>query len=118
MNYRDLLMDPRWQKKRLEILQARGFKCENCFDETTTLHVHHRYYISHRKPWLYPDFCYQVLCTSCHDVIHHDQKCEVVPHFDWEIGLDHFGERVYGMSFDELTEADYRSAHGLPPIKK
>jgi len=55
MKYSDLLKDPRWQKKRLEILQRDEFSCQICFDTKSTLHVHHRRYISDCKPWEYPE---------------------------------------------------------------
>ena len=28
--YSDKLKSPKWQKKRLEVLNLRGFKCEKC----------------------------------------------------------------------------------------
>jgi len=39
--YRRKLADPRWQKKRLEILERDGFECNSCGDSSTELHVHH-----------------------------------------------------------------------------
>lgn len=65
-NYADLLKDPRWQRKRLEVLQRAGWMCEECGDHTTTLHVHHRQYLKGRNPWDYPDELLQVLCEKCH----------------------------------------------------
>ena len=32
-NYSKLLQSPKWQKKRLEIMNLRGFKCEECGEE-------------------------------------------------------------------------------------
>jgi hypothetical protein len=40
MSYADLLKDPRWQKKRLEVLESNGWACEACGSATKTLHVH------------------------------------------------------------------------------
>ncbi len=111
-DYSEILKDPRWQRKRLEVLQAKEFTCEDCGDTENTLHVHHRYYIGHRLPWNYPDFCYQVLCKDCHESINHDQGCEVAPFMPWEVGLNHFGERVYEMSYDELVDRDLDQANG------
>jgi hypothetical protein len=66
-SYTELLKDPRWQKKRLEVMQSRNFACEECGDESSTLHVHHGCYIKGRKPWEYEDEFYHLLCESCHE---------------------------------------------------
>lgn len=65
--YHELLKDPRWQKKRLEIMQRDGFKCCMCGGEKSTLNVHHKYYIFEREPWNYPDNLLVTLCESCHE---------------------------------------------------
>ena len=44
MEYAEKLKDPRWQKKRLEILERDAWVCQKCFDTKSTLHVHHRIY--------------------------------------------------------------------------
>lgn len=66
MTYAEKLKDPRWQKKRLEILQRDGFACRVCFDTTTTLHVHHKFYKRGANPWDYPDESLITLCAECH----------------------------------------------------
>lgn len=68
-SYFDLLKSPHWQKKRLEILEAADFLCEECRDGESTLHVHHTYYGKGRKPWEYEDCFFQVLCEKCHQKI-------------------------------------------------
>lgn len=65
--YSKKLLDPRWQKKRLEILSRDEFKCQSCGDETNTLHVHHRMYIQGREPWEYDDKQLITLCWVCHE---------------------------------------------------
>lgn len=70
MNYTELLKDPRWQKKRLEIMQRDGFACALCMDETSTLHVHHKKYKSGCAPWEYEDKYLITLCDSCHGKQH------------------------------------------------
>jgi len=67
MSYKDDLKDPRWQKKRLEILERDGWKCRGCGDKTTTLHVHHQYYQHGSKPWEYPSCTLITLCEDCHE---------------------------------------------------
>jgi hypothetical protein len=65
MTYSEKLRDPRWQKKRLEVLSRNGFKCEACDSTENTLHVHHCYYMK-ADPWDYPDSAYKCLCEECH----------------------------------------------------
>lgn len=64
--YYEMLQDPRWQKKRLEVLQAADFKCGDCGAGDRTLHVHHMYYERGKKPWEYPDVALRSLCEDCH----------------------------------------------------
>jgi hypothetical protein len=61
------LRDPRWQKKRLEILARDEWACRMCFDKDTTLHVHHRVYVKGAEPWDYPDENFLTLCKPCHE---------------------------------------------------
>lgn len=64
--YTEKLLDPRWQRKRLEILGRDNFICQGCCDTENTLHVHHRYYIAGREPWDYPPEILVTLCKDCH----------------------------------------------------
>lgn len=66
MMYIDLLKDPRWQRKRLEILTRDDFKCRFCGNKDQTLHIHHQYYIHGAKPWEYSGELLVTLCSSCH----------------------------------------------------
>lgn len=68
-SYSDLLRDPRWQKKRLEVLSHDKFTCAICTDSTSELHVHHAYYVAGRLPWNYPDSSYLTVCKNCHSRI-------------------------------------------------
>ena len=74
MNYKEQLKSPKWQKKRLEVLSLRGFKCENCANEEKQLHVHHRFYLKGRKAWEYDNDVLQVLCETCHENEHKKPK--------------------------------------------
>jgi hypothetical protein len=71
--YRDQLRDPRWQKKRLEALEASGWECSNCGDETKMLHVHHKRYVKGRMAWEYDLEELAVLCEPCHEQEHEDR---------------------------------------------
>ena len=64
--YSDKLKDPRWQKKRLEIMQRDEFMCQCCYDTESMLTVHHKYYIHGKDPWDYPDELLITLCNNCH----------------------------------------------------
>ena len=68
-NYSDLLKDPRWQKKRLQILKRDKFKCKCCGAEDKTLHVHHKEYQYGKAPWEYPNKNFLTLCEDCHIII-------------------------------------------------
>jgi hypothetical protein len=58
--------DPRWQKKRLEIMQRDEFMCSDCAANDKTLNVHHKYYIPDKKPWDYDNQLLITLCEDCH----------------------------------------------------
>lgn len=61
----DCYKDPRWQKKRLLILERDNWRCQACFDSESTLHVHHILYDG--DPWNVEDLLLQTLCESCHE---------------------------------------------------
>jgi hypothetical protein len=66
-SYKEKLLDPRWQKRRLEILSRDDFKCCECGNDKNTLHVHHCGYSKQfRNPWEYPDGWLITLCKDCH----------------------------------------------------
>lgn len=70
ITYSEKLRDPRWQKKRLEILSRDKFQCRCCGSENETLMVHHIQYIKGSEPWEYPDELLYTLCESCHEEEH------------------------------------------------
>lgn len=71
MNYSDKLKDPRWQKKRLEIMQRDGFACQLCGDnKIAALTVHHKEYKKNTDPWDYDNDQLITLCEDCHKKIH------------------------------------------------
>ena len=57
---------PQWQKKRLEALDAHGFRCQKCMSEKKTLHVHHKRYPKGKKIWECKISDLSVLCEDCH----------------------------------------------------
>lgn len=70
LSYAEMLKDPRWQKRKTEILSRDKFTCQLCGDTENTLHVHHKYYLENHKPWEYSDSALITLCEDCHSWIH------------------------------------------------
>ncbi len=68
--YSDLLTDPRWQKKRLEVLSEANFRCQKCGGIRRRLDVHHKQYRSGALPWEYENHEFEVLCRICHETEH------------------------------------------------
>ncbi len=67
MDYLEKLKDPRWQKKRLEILERDGWKCMCCGNKDRTLHVHHIFYFPQKEPWDIPNGFLITFCERCHN---------------------------------------------------
>ena len=74
-SYSEKLRDPRWQKKRLKILERDDWTCQNCLDTDRPLNVHHKYYIKGCDPWEYPPEALVTLCEGCH-VIEKEGRAE------------------------------------------
>lgn len=68
-SYSDLLKDPRWQKKRDEIISRDGHHCRFC-GEDNNLHVHHILYEDNTDPWDYDESYLITVCEFCHNRIH------------------------------------------------
>lgn len=64
--YSEKLRDPRWQKRRLEIMQRDKFSCQFCMADDITLNVHHRWYERGKEPWEACDDALVTLCENCH----------------------------------------------------
>ncbi len=97
-------LDPRWQKFRLERLEIANWGCEACGNRENTLHVHHRFYITGRKPWEYPLLCTVVLCEECHGIEHEfNADFRVLGATDWE----HVLELLFGLSANHGFPVDY-----------
>ena len=82
--YSELLLDPRWQRKRLEILNRDGFSCTSCEATDKTLHVHHKKYKKGAKPWEYDNDDLHTLCKDCHSNNHNlkDALSDIVSDMD------------------------------------
>lgn len=69
-SYYEQLKHPKWQEKRLKVLEREGFTCQWCGSDETTLHAHHTYYEKNAAPWEYPDNSLLCLCETCHKEAH------------------------------------------------
>jgi hypothetical protein len=67
VNYSGRLKDPRWQRKRLEILERDCWSCQECGDTKKTLNVHHLKYERRKSPWDIESKFLVTLCDVCHE---------------------------------------------------
>lgn len=67
-------LHPKWQKKRLEILERDNFTCIECGAVDKTLHVHHSHYVKDKKYWEYSNCSFKTLCSECHEKEHESIK--------------------------------------------
>lgn len=74
LTYAEQLKHPNWQRKRLGVLEAAGWKCTSCSTTETTLHVHHKRYVKGRMAWEYDDAELVALCETCHEADHFDRE--------------------------------------------
>lgn len=65
--YAEKLQHPKWQRRRLEILNRDNFACTICGDTESALHVHHYEYLGNIDPWEYSDDMLTTLCNMHHD---------------------------------------------------
>lgn len=75
--YADALADPRWHRRRLQILERDNSTCCRCgyapgdpFEPQLKMHVHHLRYFRGRLPWEYRDCDLETLCALCHQLDH------------------------------------------------
>lgn len=65
-SYQELLQHPKWQKKRLEILERDEYTCQLCQDTETQLQIHHLEYSYGINPWEYSNDKLITYCAICH----------------------------------------------------
>lgn len=73
--YKEQLLDSRWNKKRTAIIKRDNYKCTVC-NSTESLHVHHTYYKKGLKAWQYPNISLITLCNICHHKWHDEHELE------------------------------------------
>lgn len=73
MTYSEKLKHPKWQKKRLEVLQRDNFSCVCCGNENKSLQVNHDIYIGF-NPWDTPIENLRTVCETCHTILEYFKK--------------------------------------------
>ena len=112
--------DPRWQKRRLEIMERDDFQCVACNSKTNELHVHHKRYKG--QPWQAKDDDMQTLCVKCHTALGphpkagiwydgvgciHVDHCPACKRNDWMVMDDSVccvADKCYGFKFDDIVK--------------
>lgn len=69
IEYKKQYYHPNWQRMRLFILDRDNFKCRECGDEHSILHVHHKHY-STGFIWEIDPRVLITLCDKCHGKAH------------------------------------------------
>lgn len=105
MSYAEKLKDPRWQKRRLEILERDEWTCQICKHKELTLHVHHKIY-SKGNPWDIDSDCLVTLCEDCHETESRDIKGAILK-LNNSIKKIFFSEKIEELSW-ELEDASKR----------
>jgi len=109
--YSEKLKHPKWQKKRLEILNRDKFTCKLCGDTESTLHVHHLEYKPNTEPWDYPNANFKTLCEYCHREI--ENLKAIFPDVAI-LEIDKFGDKngiyhIYNYCANQLIISTYNS---------
>lgn len=74
LTYKEQLLHPNWQRKRLEMLESAKWTCSSCQASDKTLHVHHRMYMKGKMAWEYDNSLLAVLCEDCHQSEHDSEE--------------------------------------------
>lgn len=70
MSYLGDLNNPKWIKKRNQILKRDKYTCTVCGSKQN-LQVHHTFYYKHLvAPWEYPNNSLLTICHDCHNNYH------------------------------------------------
>ena len=115
MKYSDKLKDPRWQKKRLEILERDEWSCQICHDTESTLHVHHRRYFTDKDPWDYPDGILITLCEDCHEH-EKDARSEYENMLLSGLREKFFADDIYGLVLGVLNLKPFHASEVMASI--
>lgn len=101
MTYSEKLKDPRWQRKRLEILNRDNWKCTNCGNDKLTLHVHHEKYFG--EPWEIDNSKLKTICHKCHEIEHGILTVYEPAKFTHNVGDTIKVSKFWGLDNNEYT---------------
>lgn len=82
ISYSMLLSCFEWKFKRFKILVRDNFECQDCFEKSNELHVHHNYYLKNSLPWEIDDMALISLCRKCHNKRHEKEIIKVYEKFN------------------------------------
>lgn len=109
MEYQTKLRDPRWQKKRLEIMHRDNFRCRLCHASKFTLNIHHITY--HGDPWDAPNTELVTLCEHCHGIVKHCVTDEQRRSFNmWLMATTMWAGNFLSDPYDQCVAESYREA--------
>jgi hypothetical protein len=111
MSYSKKLKNPKWQRKRLEILQRDDFKCTLCGDTERELHVHHKSYEG--DPWDIPNGQLITVCDDCHKITHELEDMNIVKVAKMVVEQDH---SIYVSAYTSTTVTLLIMFAGSPPV--
>lgn len=116
-SYTEMLASPRWQRRRLDILNRESFRCQWCGDDDTQLHIHHGYYENGKKPWEYEAESLFCLCKSCHST-----ATDLAKRIKRLVGLLHPGQLFLAIDClarlvddSDFAAQFFREVEALPP---
>ena len=84
-SYEELLREPLWFNRRMQILRRDSFCCQHCgchsvkpkINEPYNLNIHHKFYVLDYPIWKYPDDALITLCHNCHIEEHRRNKIPI-----------------------------------------
>jgi hypothetical protein len=115
--YANKLRDPRWQKKRLEVMEKAQWKCERCNASDKELQVHHGMYEYNKDPWDYDTSVLWCLCKRCHEAVT-EMKREMQRYFGLVLPGDYdlVGRFTKTLSMLSATERTQRISSWPPDV--
>ena len=85
INYSMLLSCFEWKFKRFKILVRDNFQCQDCYEKSSELHVHHNYYIKDSMPWEIDSLALTSLCRQCHSKRHEKENIKVYKEYNGKL---------------------------------
>jgi 5-methylcytosine-specific restriction endonuclease McrA len=106
VDYAEQLKNPKWQRKRLEILTRDNWTCQKCGDTETTLHVHHLIYANGIKAWDYSNEMLITLCEHCHKAEQEDMD-DACRYLIYELKT----QGMFSTEINQLAAVDLKSLY-------